>query len=220
MFILYILLWGNNQRWRVVFYWVSVGPTAPEERFRDRVCLAIIRQERFQKGGALIVEKPADSTWKRALVHRFIPVFFFFFIPKSFTPPLRLLKHFFFSTRISAECGSRHQRMIERGTSLAGEDRGEGGWNRLDTAVERELLRLSGWKEAGKDKRKEEEDEDSTGMGKNKKKTNKQKTTHLKHKPPQMICQDFVCSWVERWRFPDGTCEKESLCLPPIRPHH
>lgn len=41
---------------------------------------------------------------------------------------------------------------MEGGTSLAGEDRGEGGWNRLDDAVERELLRLSGrgkraWKE-------------------------------------------------------------------------
>lgn len=59
--------------------------------------------------------------------------------------------------------------MTERGASLAGEDRGEGGWNHLDTAVERELLRLSGWKEAGKDKRKEEEDEKSTGLGKNKK---------------------------------------------------
>lgn len=34
---------------------------------------------------------------------------------------------------------------MEAGTSLAGEDRGEGGWNRLDDAVEKELLRLSGW---------------------------------------------------------------------------
>lgn len=58
-------------------------------------------------------------------------------------------------THTPADSGSRHQSMMERGTSLAGEDRGEGGWNHLDAAVERELLCLSGrgehgWKERGR----------------------------------------------------------------------
>lgn len=48
---------------RAVFCGMSVGLTAPEERSRDHVCGAIIRQEGFQKGSAaLITGKHADST--------------------------------------------------------------------------------------------------------------------------------------------------------------
>lgn len=44
------------------FCGVSVGLTAPEERLRDHVCGAVIRQERFQKGSAVIAGSHADST--------------------------------------------------------------------------------------------------------------------------------------------------------------
>lgn len=65
-------------------------------------------------------------------------------IPSSFTPSLSHT-----STHTPADCGSQHQSVMEGGTSLAGEDRGEGGWNHLGDAVERELLRLSGWGKRG-----------------------------------------------------------------------
>lgn len=56
-----------------VFCGMSVGLTAPEERSRDHVCSATVRQEGFEKGSALITGKHTDSTWKRgacAPIHR------------------------------------------------------------------------------------------------------------------------------------------------------
>lgn len=52
----------KQRRRRTVFCAMSVGLTAPEERSRDHVFGAIIRQEGFQKGSALITGKHADST--------------------------------------------------------------------------------------------------------------------------------------------------------------
>lgn len=49
-----IIITETVQR-RAVFCEMSVGLTAPEERSRDHVCSAIIREEGFQKGTTLIV---------------------------------------------------------------------------------------------------------------------------------------------------------------------
>lgn len=92
---------------------------------------------------------------ERAPVHQFSVDFFL--SPPTFIPS-KLLKHYSFllysqvshtNTHTPADCGRQHQSVMEGGTSLAGEDRGEGGWNHLGDAVERELLRLSGWGERG-----------------------------------------------------------------------
>ncbi len=84
----------KQQKGEPLFCEMSVGLTAPEERSRDHVCSAIIRQEGFQKGSALITGKHADSTWKRGACASLHPPFFFFFSsPPIFAPP-KLLTHY------------------------------------------------------------------------------------------------------------------------------
>lgn len=215
---------------------MSVGLTAPEERSGDHVCSAIIRQEGFQKGSVLITGKACWQHMKKGRLCINSSIFF----PPDFAPP-KLLTHYSSSsthshTHTPADCCSHHQSMMERGTSLAGEDRGEGGWNHLDAAVERELLRLSGWGERGWKKRERQEGEKGRGervqmMGEWKStwarklmsggKTRSKKQTRLEPQTHDR-CPDVKQNqnWAGWWRFPDNicgvSCVRESLFLPPI----
>lgn len=119
--------------------------TAPEERFRDHICPKITTREEVSK---------TEAHWQLQLP---LNTQFLHSLNCSNIIPSR------WRVRTMAGRGSRHQSlMMEGGTSLAGEDRGEGGWNRLDDAVERELLRLS---ERGKRAWKEREWQVGWGWG-------------------------------------------------------
>lgn len=104
--------------------------TAPEERFRDHICPAIITREEVSE---------TEACWQLQL--RLVPSTHTFL--HSLNCSNIILSRW--CVRTTAGRGSQLQSLMEGGTSLAGEERGEGGWNRLDDAVEKELLRLSKW---------------------------------------------------------------------------
>lgn len=104
--------------------------TAPGECFKDRICPAIITRGGGFKNGGVLTAAASPRLLDAPFLH-------------SLNCSNAILSRW--RAPAMAARASRHQSLIEGGTSLAGEDRGEGGWNRLDDAVERELLRLSGW---------------------------------------------------------------------------
>lgn len=72
----------KQREWKAVFCGMSVGLTAPEERSRDHVCGAIIRQEGFLKGSALITLTAHE---KGPLVYQFTHPMRFRLPPKLHT---------------------------------------------------------------------------------------------------------------------------------------
>ena len=137
---------------------------------------------------------------------------------------------------------------MERGTSLAGEDRGKGGWNHLDAAVERELLRLSGWGELGLRERGRQvgwrRGEEEKGEGLNEA---RMKSQQERERPRAAVKQEaqkpnkrgaghsgrerrlearWHTGWSRAgwWLFPENLsaslCVRESPLLPQIISHH